>query len=430
MDKINKIRIFFLVLFAFITIVLGVDSCKKPNPTLKPDLLTSTSWSLSMYNSTAFSEDEGAVFVFNADGTADATIMVINFTRIYSNWIHNTDNGILWLDYDEYKIQTLTDSTLVIRLVTSPYTTLKFNAFKTVYRVATGVSDLSDSSALIHANVRTNNSPVNVFFEYGLTNSYGNTIEATPSAIGPLTKTALTCKVTGLNAGTLYHFRIKTVTNSETAYGSDMTLTTFNALKVSDVDKHSYNTITIGTQTWMAQNLKTTRYSNGDTIPFVSEYYTYGHNGTGWIDLTTGARSKNTTVADFDSIYGWYYNWFAVNDNRNICPVGWHVPTFNEWTVLIEYLGYSSIKLKESGTSHWYTPNLYATNETGFSALPASYRANMNGYFNPGTDGYWWTSTQTDSTQAKYSSVSLYDINISSGNIIKTGGLSIRCIKN
>jgi len=146
---------------------------------------------------------------------------------------------------------------------------------------------------------------------------------------------------------------------------------------VKDVDGNSYKTIKIGNQIWMAENLKTTHYANGDAIP----------DGTGAGDISgeTDPKYWFAYVDDLNNVttYGRLYTWYTVIDSRNVCPDGWHVPTDTEWTTLTDYLGGTSVaggKLKETGTTHWTTPNTGATNETGFTALPGGYRSN-NGAF-------------------------------------------------
>jgi uncharacterized protein (TIGR02145 family) len=152
---------------------------------------------------------------------------------------------------------------------------------------------------------------------------------------------------------------------------------------MSDQEGNMYKTVTIGMQTWMAENLRVTHYRNGDPID----------NPTGWINLTTGAccgYSKNS------KIYGKLYNWYAVDDSRNLCPTGWHVSTNLEWQLLVDYLGDSVAgdKLRETGTAHWeYAPETEATNESGFTALPGGIRSGDQLLF-IGAYGHWWSSTE------------------------------------
>jgi uncharacterized protein (TIGR02145 family) len=153
-------------------------------------------------------------------------------------------------------------------------------------------------------------------------------------------------------------------------------LTGLHAQTVKDFEGNVYKTITIGTQTWMADNLRTTKYRNGDAIPEVTD-------SSAWINLITGAYCNYNNTRNNDTIvsYGRFYNLYAVTDNRNICPTGWHVSTDAEWTTLTDYLGGASVagdKLKEKGTTHWESPNAGATNEIGFTALPGAIFTRVN----------------------------------------------------
>ncbi|TAL75080.1 MAG: hypothetical protein EPN88_03380, partial [Bacteroidetes bacterium] len=303
----------------------------------------------------------------------------------------------------------------------------RFKALSSIYTTTDGVSDLSKNSAVLNGTVRTNSSSADVYFEYGTSAIYGETISATPSSITAKSKEAITAQINGLVSEMVYHYRIKVVINSETFFGEDLTFKTFNNLTVEDVDGNSYNTVTIGTQTWMAENLKTTRYSNGDQIPNVPYF-------EDWRNLNTGARCENTNIPDFSSTYGFYYNWFAVHDNRNVCPAGWHVSTDAEWTTLTSlYTGgnqFAAVKLKEAGTRHWSSPNPAATNESSFSAIPGSFRTEVTGYSDPGEQGRWWTGTEFDSNNAWHRSLWRNSSYVDIGYNIKTSGLSVRCIND
>lgn len=150
---------------------------------------------------------------------------------------------------------------------------------------------------------------------------------------------------------------------------------------VIDIDGNVYQIVTIGTQVWMAENLKVTHYRNGDVIPNVTD-------GPTWAGLTTGAYCEYDNNVASVATYGRLYNWYAAVDTRNIAPDGWHVPSDEEWKQLETYLGMSQAEadaiglrgsdeggmLKETGTSHWDSPNTGATNESGFTALPGGHR--------------------------------------------------------
>jgi len=205
---------------------------------------------------------------------------------------------------------------------------------------------------------------------------------------------------------------------------------------VDDIDGNTYTTVTIGTQVWMAQNLKTTKYNDGSNIPNVT-------GNTAWGALSTGAYCDYDNTSSNSTTYGRLYNWYAVDNNastkvasnggKNICPVGWHVSTDAEWTTLSTYLGGTSVaggKLKESGTAHWTTPNPGATNESGFTALPGGYRYYDGTYFSGiGSYGYWWSSSP-DGVFADIRYIYYNNSNITrSYNNLKFGH-SVRCVKD
>lgn len=162
---------------------------------------------------------------------------------------------------------------------------------------------------------------------------------------------------------------------------------------VIDIDGNVYNTIIIGKQVWMKENLKVTRYNNGDSIINVID-------SVEWSALKTGAWSYYMNDPQYNNLYGKLYNNSAVIDPRKICPKGWHLSSDDEWTTLETYIGGSSMggALKEAGTSHWLSPNTGATNSSGFTALPGGFRGGNGGFtFNGipylGSLGLWWTST-------------------------------------
>lgn len=201
---------------------------------------------------------------------------------------------------------------------------------------------------------------------------------------------------------------------------------------VTDIDGNVYKTVKIGTQIWMAENLKTTRYRNGDAIPEVTD-------DDEWGDLTTGAYCNYDNNTDNVATYGRLYNWYAATDSRNLAPEGWHVATCYEWETLIDFLGGSDKaggKLKEKGTTHWQSPNEGATDEFGFKAIPAGVRGSLLGFIFTGLGGgsdFWstgdfyqnglqqWTvglSTNSKTIKLDYMINSIND------------GCSVRCVKD
>jgi uncharacterized protein (TIGR02145 family) len=194
---------------------------------------------------------------------------------------------------------------------------------------------------------------------------------------------------------------------------------------VTDIDGNVYTTVTIGNQVWMAENLKTTRYNNGDSIPT-------GLSDNDWQNTTSGACAIYNNNAANNSTYGKLYNWYAVNDPRNLSPGGWHAPTDAEWTTLVTYLGGDGVaggKLKEAGTAHWNGPN-GASNKSKFTALPGGQRSWYGPYATLGTYGYWWSSSEGFASGSwGWTMVNSLD-SVKRFNYTKKVGFSIRCLKN
>ena len=175
--------------------------------------------------------------------------------------------------------------------------------------------------------------------------------------------------MTALSPSTTYYVRAYATNSTGTAYGNQQTFTTTaTSQTVTDIDGNTYNTVQIGTQVWMSENLKTSRYRNGGSIPYVV-------GNSDWQALTTGAWSNYNHDAANDPIYGKLYNWYTTLGDT-LCPAGWGVPTDDEWTTLTTYLGGESVaggKMKSVGTAYWNDPNTGATNESGFSVLPGGF---------------------------------------------------------
>jgi len=193
---------------------------------------------------------------------------------------------------------------------------------------------------------------------------------------------------------------------------------------VTDIDGNVYRTVRIGNQEWMAENLKTTKYRNGDPIANVTNT---------WFNLTYGVYGNYDNDPSNVATYGRLYNWYSVNDSRGLAPAGWHVATDADWAELIAGLGGESVaggKLKEAGTAHWSSPNEGATNESGFTALPGGYRNPDGPYFHFGNVGLWWTATLDNSSKAWRLSLRYSDSMTERASYYLMGGLSVRCVKD
>lgn len=203
-------------------------------------------------------------------------------------------------------------------------------------------------------------------------------------------------------------------------------------LKVTDVDGNVYNTVKIGSQVWFKENLRTTKYNDGTSIPLITD-------NTAWINLSTqGFCWYNNDKAMYGNEYGALYNWYSVETGQ-LCPDGWHVPSDNEWATLIDFLGGEGIaggKIKSTRTSpdahpRWDSPNTGATDEYGFSALPGGYRMRFDGlYYKVGIYVGWWSSTVDGSATAWTRSIYFDNESVFRYNDAKKEAISVRCIQN
>jgi uncharacterized protein (TIGR02145 family) len=206
---------------------------------------------------------------------------------------------------------------------------------------------------------------------------------------------SFTHNIFNLTAETSYYAKAFATNSEGTGYSSSITFKTLPVGMISDIDGNMYKTVKIGNQVWLAENLKVTHYRNGDPIPNVTQ-------NSEWTYRSTGAFCAYNNQGSNAEIYGYLYNWHAVNDSRNIAPFGWHVPNVYEWRILGDYLGGDNVaggKMKETGTSHWPYPNMEATNESGFTALPGGERAYSGKFYMMGQEGYFCTSTITEFLQ-------------------------------
>ena len=229
---------------------------------------------------------------------------------------------------------------------------------------------------------------------------------------------AFTSSLSGLTTFTNYTVRAYATNIAGTAYSPELSFTTNGT--IADIEGNTYHTITIGTQIWMVENLKTTRYNDGSPISNVTD-------NTAWAALSTGAYCWYNNDITNKTAYGALYNWYAVN-TAQLAPAGWHVPTDAEWTTLTDYLGGTAAdKMKESGITHWASPN-NGNNSSGFSALPGGNRSSGM-FIDQRFYGVWLSRTENNSTNAW---IRVID---KSGNIdkisgAKSYGFSVRCIRD
>jgi uncharacterized protein (TIGR02145 family) len=265
--------------------------------------------------------------------------------------------------------------------------------------------------------------------------------------------------LSGLGPNTTYYARAYAISAAGTWYGNERTFTTTNAGSnpsatcgtpnihnpnlsygsMSDQDGNLYKTIVIGTQEWMAENLKTGHYRNGDLIPVVTD-------GAAWTQLNTGASCwfNNDSVAN-DCPYGRLYNWYSVIDQRGLCPVGWHVPTDNEWFTLENFVdptisdpnatgirGTDAAKKLRSLSSLWALPNAGSTNQSGFSGLPSGFRNWAGPFYYSETSCVWWSTTMSpiNNPWVRILNHNLTGMNKDINFGTEEDGFSVRCLKD
>jgi uncharacterized protein (TIGR02145 family) len=194
---------------------------------------------------------------------------------------------------------------------------------------------------------------------------------------------------------------------------------------ITDIDGNVYHTVTIGNQVWMAENLQTTRFNDGTAIPPVS-------GDSAWAaDTAPGYCWYGGDSAAGRATWGALYNWYSVNAGK-LAPAGWHVATDTEWSILMDVLGDSVAggELKDTGTSLWSSPNAGATDQTGFSALPAGYRAYDGVFQSGGMYGYWWSATANGAGLAWYRYVGYNYASANRSYTDMNSGFSVRCVRN
>jgi uncharacterized protein (TIGR02145 family) len=254
------------------------------------------------------------------------------------------------------------------------------------------------------------------------------TISGSSSIDGGAGNGLYSATATNLLPNTIYYIRAYATNSAGTAYGQDVQVNTATfSPPVTDIDGNVYGTVVIGTQTWMAENLKTNRYKDGSSIPYVLD-------NNVWSNLGSGAWCYYNHDNTNNGLYGKLYNWYAVTDARGLCPAGWHVPTDSDLIILGNYLGGLLIaggKLK-AVSSLWSSPNNSASNQSGFSALPSGFRR-YDGPFG-GISQYFqfWATNEKSMTNGQDWYLIYLNENLTktvNGNG-KAAGLSVRCLKD
>lgn len=301
---------------------------------------------------------------------------------------------------------------------------------------------LSISGATLNGIVNANFLFTDIFFEYGTSTEYGYTGTVRINLFSGFKDVQASLDLSGLLPSCIYHYRIKAVNLLGTTFGSDQVFTTGSSSNsIQDIDGNVYKTVQIGTQTWMAENIKTSRYADGTPVQLIISQDT-------WNLLTESDKAYcyyNNDTANLRT-YGALYTWAAaVNGSvgsetvpsgiQGVCPTEWHIPSEAEWNVIEAYLGGSTIvggKMAETGLAHWASPNADATNSSGFTALPGGYRlVYPYSFIDIKNRANFWTST----LYPAYNAVYYRYITNNGGGLYstfgyKSNGRSVRCVKN
>lgn len=285
------------------------------------------------------------------------------------------------------------------------------------------ITNINDTTAICGGEITSNGG--DIIIEQGICwSKTENPTILDSKSINSTNERNFSCNIKGLSLGTSYYVRAYATNSAGTGYGQSILFTTTG---VVDYDGNTYKTVKIGTQIWMAENLKTTHYNDGTPINHLIDY-------NEWQNATAGAYcwyNNNQSSAENNN-YGLLYNWHAVKTGL-LCPKGWHIPSDAEWTVLENYLasdGYAGNEgLILKSISGW-SSNDIRTDKYGFSALPGGGRSYEGIFNNGGNNGYWWSNTEVDLSLAKsFALYKGYNLAIH-GEGDKRNGISIRCIKN
>jgi uncharacterized protein (TIGR02145 family) len=234
-------------------------------------------------------------------------------------------------------------------------------------------------------------------------------------------------QITNLLPNKQYYFKAYATNSKGEALGDEVDFTT--PATITDFENHVYNTVKIGNQLWMAENLRTTHYNNGELIATTNP-------------ASLNITSENTPKYQWSysgddanaSVYGKLYTYYAVTDTRKICPTGWHLPSDAEWTTLVTTLGGYQVagsRLKEHGNTHWLSPyNTDATNESCYTALPGGYRDLSGTFYLLQNDAYWWSATESEAAKAWGRTLNTSSPEAGRPGVNKSWGLSVRCVKD
>jgi len=427
--------IYKLIIFAFV--LMQTNSCKKEEENKVPTLTTTEATAITTTTATSggnITNDGGAAIAergicySNSQNptTANSKIIETGTTGSFSSNISGLTAGATYY-VRAYAVNSVGIAYgNEINFTTTPLflptlTTTEVTAITTTTAISGGNITNDGGAAITERGICYSNSqnPTTANFkiiETGTTGSFSSNIS-------------------GLTTGATYYVRAYAINSVGTAYGNEINFTTFALV---DIDNNYYNSIIIGSQTWMKENLKTTKYRDGSTIANITD-------NTAWSTQTEGAYCWYENNITNKNKYGALYNWYTVTDIRNLCPAGWHIPSDTEWKALEVYLGMSQAQIDDiywrgtdqgdqmKSTNGWNN-NGNGNNSSGFTALPSGFRGgNIYGPFlDLGNSCAFWCSTEFDASNSwyrflheQYGSGGVYR-----NYVDKKNGQSVRCLKD
>ena len=370
--------------------------------------------------------DDGCWWSSSSDASYISNSLYLRLNSNYSNADYNSDNKGAG-----FSVRCLSDIINTVSILPSVITSTNVILNSTENSAVSGGNITSDGGAPVtQRGICWSTSP-------NPTTSSNTTFDG--NGIG-----SFTSNMTGLSANITYYVRAYAINSVGTAYGNQQIFTTLiasphscgannvhnpnlNYGSMTDQEGNVHKTIVIGTQEWMAENLKTSIYRNGDPIATNLTDVEWGNTS----NTNLGAWVYYNNDSQYDCPYGKLYNWYALADPRHVCPSGWHEPTDSEWTSLTDYLGGVAIaggKMKTTGIQYWDSLNTNATNESGFSGLPGGYYNVSSSLI--GTYNYFWSASERNNNTSWYRFLRFNGENIYPYYIQKTQGMSVRCLKD
>ena len=333
------------------------------------------------------------------------------------------------------------------------FTTAAVNSLTVPTLTTTSISSITQNSAAGGGNITGDGGSTVTARGICWNTSHNPTITNSKTSNG-LGTGSYTSALISLTANTTYYVRAYATNANGTAYGNEISFMTAASSAgniMTDADGNTYNAVTIGTQVWITENLKTTKYNDGTAIANITD-------DAAWQNDTNGAYSwYNNDAPTFKNVYGALYNWYAVNTGK-VCPVNWHVPTESDWATLENYLiasGYNydgttdgnratnnKIAKSLAGTVTWETDALAGTpgntdysakrDASGYDGLAGGYRNYSGVFVFEGRDGCWWTSSEIvpGATTVWSRWINASYVNVISGHYDKFYGFSVRCVKD